>query len=55
LEIDTGGADVVGEGGAELVVLDLADEGGASPESGGADNGVGGRAAGNSTAGPMAS
>jgi hypothetical protein len=37
----------VGEGRAQLVVLDLADEGGAGAESGDADNGIGGRTAGN--------
>ena len=47
VEGDAGGADVVGEGAAELVVLDLADEGRARAEARDADDGVGGRAAGN--------
>ena len=44
---DAGGADIVGEGAAELVVFDLADEGGAAAERRQADDGVGRRAAGN--------
>ena len=46
LEGDAGGADVVGVEAADLVVLDLADIGGAGAEAGDADDGVGGRAAG---------
>ena len=46
LEGDAGGADVVGIEPADLVVLDLADIGGAGAEAGDADDGVGGRAAG---------
>ena len=46
LEGDAGGADVVGVERADLVVLDLADKGGARAETGDADNGVGARAAG---------
>ena len=42
-----GGADIVRERGAELVVLDLADEGRARPEAGGADDRICRRAAGN--------
>ena len=41
LEGDAGGADVVGVEGADLVGLDLADEGGAGAEAGDADDGVG--------------
>ena len=44
--VDPGGADVVGVETADLVVLDLADIGGAGAEIGEADDGVGGRAAG---------
>ena len=46
LERDAGGADVMGVEPADLVVLDLADIGGARAEIGDADDGVGGRAAG---------
>ena len=46
LEGDAGGADVVGVEPADLVVLDLADIGGAGAETGDADDGIGGRAAG---------
>ena len=42
---DAGGADVVGVEAADLVVLDLADEGGAGAETGKADDGVGAGAA----------
>ena len=45
LEGDAGGADVVGVEAADLVVLDLADEGGAGAEAGEADDGVGAGAA----------
>ena len=45
LESDAGGADVVGIEGADLVGLDLADEGGAGAEAGDADDGVGAGAA----------
>jgi len=45
VEGDAGGADVVGERGAELVVLDLADIGRSRAEIGDADNGIGGRSA----------
>ena len=41
-----GGAHVVAEDAAELVVADLADEGGLAAQAGDADGGVGGRAAG---------
>src|SRR5262249_51045233 len=44
-ERDAGGADVVGEDAAELVVLDLADEGRAGAEAGHPDGRVGGRTA----------
>jgi len=47
LEIDAGGADVMGEGAAELVVLDLADEGCAPAQTRHPDDGVRRRAAGN--------
>ena len=46
VERDAGLADVAREGLAELVVLDLADEGRARAEARDADDGVGGRAAG---------
>ena len=46
LEGDAGGADVVGVEAADLVVLDLADKGGAGAETGDADDGVGAGAAG---------
>ena len=45
LEGDAGGADVVGVEAADLVGLDLADEGGAGAETGDADDGVGAGAA----------
>ena len=45
IELDAGRADVVREGAAELVVLDLADEGAAPAEARDADDRVGGRAA----------
>ena len=45
LEGDAGGADVVAVEAADLVVLDLADEGGARAEAGEADDGVGAGAA----------
>ena len=45
LEGRAGGADVVGVEAADLVVLDLADEGGAGAETGDADDGVGAGAA----------
>ena len=45
VEGDAGGADVVAVELADLVVLDLADIGGARAEAGDADDGVGGRAA----------
>ena len=45
LEGDAGGADVVAVEAADLVVLDLADEGGAGAEAGEADDGVGAGAA----------
>ena len=48
---DAGGADVMGEDAAQLVVAHLADEARAAAQRGDADHGVGGRTAGNLHAG----
>src|SRR6185312_2054231 len=46
IEGDAGGPNIVDENAAKLVVADFADEGRAGAETGDADDGVGGRAAG---------